>query len=167
MSKRRVVVQQVLSGGMTVTAAAKRYGYSRQHVQRLLKLFREQGIDGLDERSRRPKSNALATSEPLRLRIIQLRCELTNQGHDAGPVTRSWHLEREGFKPPSTSTIRRVVYAAGLIKAQPQKRPKSSFIRFQASQPNECWQSDFERHEALQDRAVMKGHRHLFAAANG
>jgi transposase len=108
MSKRRVVVQQVLSGGMTVTAAAKRYGYSRQHLQRLLKLFREQGIDGLQERSRRPKSNALATSESLRLRIIELRCELTNQGLDAGPVTLAWHLEREGFKSPSTSTIRRV-----------------------------------------------------------
>lgn len=143
MSKRRVVVQQVLSGGMTVTAAAKRYGFSRQHVQRLLKLFRELGIDGLEERSRRPKSNALATSESLRLRIIELRCSLTNQGLDAGPVTLAWHLEREGFKPPSTSTIRRVLSAAGLVTPQPQKRPKSSFIRFQAAQPNECWQSDF------------------------
>jgi len=37
---------------------------------------------------------------------------------------------------------------------------------FRASRPNELWVTDFERHEALQDRAVMKGHRHQFVAAD-
>lgn len=143
MSKRRVVVQQVLSGNLSVTAAAKRYGFSRQHVQRLLRLYRDLGVDGLTERSRRPKSNALSISEAVRARIIELRCVLSDQGLDAGPVTLAWHLEREGLKPPSTSTIRRVLRAAGLVAEQPQKRPKSSFLRFEAAQPNECWQSDF------------------------
>ena len=32
---------------------------------------------------------------------------------------------------------------------------------------NQVWQMDFERHEALCDRAVMKGHRGLFVAADG
>lgn len=32
--------------------------------------------------------------------------------------------------------------------------------------PNLVWVSDFERHEALQDRAVMKGHRRQFVAAD-
>lgn len=143
MSKRRVVVQQVVSGSLSVTAAAKRYGFSRQHVQRLLRLYRELGFDGLAARSKRPRSNALAISEAVRARIIELRCLLSDQGLDAGPVTLAWHLQREGLKPPSTSTIRRVLRAAGLVAAQPQKRPKSSFIRFEAAQPNECWQSDF------------------------
>jgi putative transposase len=31
--------------------------------------------------------------------------------------------------------------------------------RFRADRPNELWVSDFERHEAFLDRAVMKGHR--------
>jgi transposase InsO family protein len=30
-----------------------------------------------------------------------------------------------------------------LITPEPKKRPKSSYRRFQADQPNECWQSDF------------------------
>ena len=30
-----------------------------------------------------------------------------------------------------------------MIVAQPQKRPKSSYIRFAAEQPNERWQADF------------------------
>jgi transposase InsO family protein len=30
-----------------------------------------------------------------------------------------------------------------LVTPEPKKRPKSSYRRFQADQPNECWQSDF------------------------
>jgi hypothetical protein len=37
----------------------------------------------------------------------------------------------------------RMLTAAGLITPEPKKRPKSSYRRFQADQPNECWQSDF------------------------
>ena len=36
MSKARVVVLEVVSGNLTVTAAAQAYGLSRQHVHRLL-----------------------------------------------------------------------------------------------------------------------------------
>ena len=44
---------------------------------------------------------------------------------------------------PSTSTIRRILLAAGLVTPEPRKRPKSSYRRFEADQPNQCWQSDF------------------------
>jgi hypothetical protein len=30
----------------------------------------------------------------------------------------------------------------GLITPQPHKRPRSSYTRFEAAQPNQCWQSD-------------------------
>jgi putative transposase len=35
-----------------------------------------------------------------------------------------------------------------------------------AERPNELWSWDVERHEALCDRAVMKGHRLRFVAAD-
>jgi transposase InsO family protein len=44
---------------------------------------------------------------------------------------------------PSRATISRILHHAGLIVPQPRKRPRSSYIRFQAAQPNEMWQSDF------------------------
>jgi transposase InsO family protein len=37
---------------------------------------------------------------------------------------------------------------------------------FSVPGPNVLWVSDIERHEALQDRAVMKGHRRQFVAAD-
>jgi transposase InsO family protein len=49
-----------------------------------------------------------------------------------------------------TSTIRRILHHHALITPQPRKRPKSSYIRFQAEQPNECWQCDFT-HWTLSD----------------
>ena len=33
--------------------------------------------------------------------------------------------------------------ARGLVVPEPRKRPRSSYIRCAAEQPNECWQADF------------------------
>jgi transposase InsO family protein len=150
MSKARVVVLEVDSGHLTVTAAARVYGLSRQHIYRLLARYRDSGIDGVDPRSRRPASNPRATSEAVIAAIVQLRKQLVADGLDAGPVTLQWHLAQQGLRVPSTSTIRRILFHHGLITPQPRKRPKSSYLRFQAAQPNQCWQSDFT-HWALAD----------------
>jgi transposase InsO family protein len=145
MSRARVVVLQVVSKQLTVTAAAAEYGISRRHLQRLLARYREGGLDALEPRSRRPKSTPIATPAPVRERVVELRVGLTADGLDAGPETIRWHLQREGLAAPSTSTIRRILHAAGLITPQPKKRPRSSFTRFEMAQPNEMWQSDFIR----------------------
>jgi transposase InsO family protein len=143
MSRARVAVLQVVSKQLSVTAAAAEYGISRRHLHRLLVRYRDGGLDALEPRSRRPKTTPIATPETVRERVIELRLQLTADGLDAGPVTIAWHLEREGLRVLSTSTIRRILHHAALISAQPRKRPRSSYIRFQADQPNEMWQSDF------------------------
>lgn len=143
MSRAHVAVLQVVSEQMSVTAAAAEYGFSRRHLHRLLARYREGGLEALEPRSKRPKTTPTETSENVRGRVIELRRELTADGLDAGPVTIVWHLEQEGLNAPSTSTIRRILHQAGLIVPEPRKRPRSSYIRFQAAQPNEMWQSDF------------------------
>jgi hypothetical protein len=52
------------------------------------------------------------------------------------------HLARRHTVVPSTSTIWRVLKARGFVTPQPHKRPKSSYVRFCAELPNECWQAD-------------------------
>jgi transposase InsO family protein len=145
MSRARVAVLQVVSNQLSVTAAAAEHGISRRHLHRLLARYREGGLDALQPRSRRPKTTPIATSEAVRARVIELRSQLVSDGLDAGPVTIAWHLQREGHTPPAPATISRILKHAGLVTAQPRKRPKSSYIRFQADQPNEMWQSDFMR----------------------
>jgi transposase InsO family protein len=143
MSKARVAVLKVVTKELSVTAAAAQHGYSRQHLHRLLARYEQGGLDAVDPRSRRPRTNPQATPQVVRDRIIALRLQLTAQGLDAGPVTIAWHLEQDGHRAPSTSTIRRILHAAQLITPAPRKRPKSSYRRWAAAQPNECWQSDF------------------------
>ena len=143
MSKHRVAVLKVVSGQLSVTAAAAAYGFSRQHLQRLLRRYRDGGLDALEPHSRRPLTSPGRTPDEVHARILTLRTELVARGLDAGPVTIAWHLGRQGLTVPSTSTIRRILHAAGLVVPEPRKRPRSSWIRFEASAPNELWQSDF------------------------
>jgi transposase InsO family protein len=143
MSKARVVVLEVTSGHLTVTAAARMYGLSRQHIYRLLKRYQLGGLEAVDPRSRRPASNPRRISDEVISAIVVLREHLIAEGLDAGPLTLQEHLAQQGLAVPATSTIRRILHHHGLITPQPRKRPRSSYHRFQAEQPNECWQSDF------------------------
>jgi transposase InsO family protein len=150
MSRARVAVLQVVSDQLSVTAAAAEYGFSRRHLHRLLARYRAGGLDAVEPRSRRPNGSSRATPPEVRQRVLELRLQLTADGLDAGPETIRWHLEQEQLRVLSTSTIRRILHHAGLIVPEPRKRPRSSYIRFEAAQPNEMWQSDFI-HWRLQD----------------
>ncbi|MBJ7610891.1 MAG: hypothetical protein JF924_01080 [Candidatus Dormibacteraeota bacterium] len=43
---------------------------------------------------------------------------------------------------PSVATVWRILKRHGLITPQPHKRPRCSFVRFEAQLPNEMWQCD-------------------------
>jgi transposase InsO family protein len=143
VSKSRVIVLAVVSEQLTPSQAAARFGVSRQWVHQLLVRYHDGGLEAVDPRSRRPASNPRAVTDEVIATIVRLREELVGRGLDAGPLTLRWHLSRRGLPVPSTSTIRRILHHHGLITSAPRKRPKSSYRRFQAAQPNECWQSDF------------------------
>jgi len=143
MSRARVAVLKVVSGHLSVTAAAAESGYSRRHLHRLLIRYRDGGLDAVEPRSRAPRTNPAQTSPEIRQRVIELRAQLTADGLDAGPVTIASHLEQAGLRAPAPATISRILTRAGLVTPQPRKRPRSSYLRFEAAQPNEMWQSDF------------------------
>ena len=126
---------------------------------RWLARYRDHGFDGLKPRSRRPHSNPQRTDSAVAERIVVLRRELAGQGLDHGPQTIGWHLEQEQLPVPSTSTIRRILVAAGLVTAEPRKRPKSSYRRFEADQPEERWQSRF--HPLAASRRQCRGDHQL------
>src|SRR6201996_4788075 len=143
MSRARVAVLKVISRELSVAAAAAEYGYSRQHLHRLVARYKAGGLDAVEPRSRRPLSSPRATEDKVRDFIVRTRLELAAAGWDAGPVTIAWHLEQAGLYVPSTATIRRILHNAGLVTPEPRKRPRSSYLRFEAAQPNKLWQSDF------------------------
>ncbi len=142
MSKRRLVITAVVIEGRTHADVAAQYGLSRSWVTRLVGRYRSEGDAAFEPRSRRPHTSPARLADVVNKQIVNLRVDLTTRGLDAGPHTIQWHLANQGHTV-SVSTIRRRLVTAGLITPEPKKRPKSSYIRFEAELPNEMWQSDF------------------------
>ena len=144
MSLARLVVTAVRIEGRTKAEVARDYGVSPRWVYEVVRRFDQEGEAGLEPRSRRPRRNPHQVPAELEDEIVELRKELLDLGVDAGAHTIAVHLaRRHGQAPvPSVATIWRILRRRGFVVPQPQKRPRSSFVRFEADQPNERWQAD-------------------------
>jgi len=116
---------------------------SKGWVSKLLARYRAEGEAAFEPKSRRPRSSPSAIKAEVVELIVAVRKNLVERGLDAGPDTIGWHLQHTHQVTVSRATIARHLAAQGLVTPEPSKRPKSSYIRFQAEQPNECWQADF------------------------
>jgi len=143
MSRARLVITAVVVEGRGVREVARDYGLSPGWVSRLVARYREDGEAAYEARSRRPHRSPRATPAQTVELIVELRRRLTAAGDDAGPETIRWHLAHDHRVSLSAATIGRYLERAGLVTPQPHKRPRSSYVRFAAEQPNECWQADF------------------------
>jgi hypothetical protein len=76
-------------------------------------------------------SPLVRSPSPPRQRPIVCRVNIYTGCSSAAPA---------GLPVPSTSTI---LHHHALITPQPRKRPRSSHHRFEAAQPDQCWQADF------------------------
>ncbi len=171
MGLERYVVDAVVLEGRSPTEIARLHGLSRSWLYRLLGRYREGGYAALAPRSRRPHSCSHQTPPELEAAIVALRAELIAAGHDAGPATIAQYLGRRHARAPSPATVWRILGRHGLITPQPHKRPRSSFVRFEASLPNELWQAD-TTHWRLADGTdveildVIDDHSRLLLAAS-
>ena len=156
MSKARLVITAVEIEGITQAEAARRYGVSKGWVSKLIARYRTEGDTALEPRSRAPKTSPTATPTATIDLVLRLRKQLTDTGLDAGADTIDWHLRHRHGTELSRATINRILVRAGAVTPDPSKRPKSSYIRFEADQPNETWQSDFT-HYRLTNRDGTPG----------
>ena len=129
--------------GRSQSEVARSYGVSKGWVSKLLARYRREGEAAFQPRSRRPTTSPNATPAPVIDLVIRVRRELTEAGLDGGAETIAWHLRHRHQLSVSRATIHRILVRHGLVVPQPAKRPKSSYVRFEAELPNECWQSDF------------------------
>jgi transposase InsO family protein len=143
MSKARLVITAVTVEQRPVSEVARTYGVARSWIYALLARYRAEGEEAFEPRSRRPKTSPHAIPDGTAELIVALRKELAGHGLDAGPDTICWHLEHHHQIRVSPATVSRYLARAGLVSPEPAKRPKSSYLRFEAEQPNECWQADF------------------------
>jgi len=168
------VINAVVVEGRTVKEVCESHDISRSWLYELIARYRELGDDGLKPQSRRPRSSPTRVACAIEDEIVALRKELTDLGVDAGAHTIHYHLQRRHRRRrgavPSVATIWRVLSRRGFVTPEPQKRPKSSWRRFQAELPNECWQAD-TTHWSLADGTdveilnVIDDHSRLLVAS--
>jgi transposase InsO family protein len=165
MGMARYLVEAHLRAGQPVAALAASHGVHPSWIYKLLARYRAEGDAGLEPRSRRPRRSPSRTSQSFVGEILALREELSKDGFDAGAQTIHAHLSRRHSGVPSASTIWRVLKAEGLVTPQPHKRPRSSYVRFCAELPNECWQTDITCWREVEIMGVIDDHSRLCVAA--
>ncbi|WP_448626217.1 IS481 family transposase [Geodermatophilus sp. URMC 64] len=142
MGMPELVVAAVVVEGRKKAEVARDYGVCRRWVITLVQRYLAEGEAGLQPRSRRPRTSPHRTAPELEDEIVAIRKDLDRYGHEAGAATIAAHLQRRHGSAPAVSTIWRILTARGFVTPQPHKRPHSSYVRFEAVQPNERWQAD-------------------------
>ena len=159
MSLARLVITAVYVEGRNKSEVAREYRVSRRWVQKLTARYEAEGEAAFEPRSRRPRTSPRRVSRELEDQIVALRKTLAEEGLDAGAATIAVHLTRLHGSAPAVSTIWRVLTRRGFVTPQPRKRPKASYTRFAADQPNERWQLDIT-HWQLAGGAARRDPQH-------
>jgi transposase InsO family protein len=130
-------VVKACSGEQALSELCAEFGISRPTGYLWLHRYREQGLAGIAERSRRPHHSPTCTSEELEAKVVQLRLRYPDWG--AGKL--SVVLGREGIRLPK-STVHRILLRYDLV--HDRDRHSQAPQRFERSRPNELWQMDFK-----------------------
>lgn len=136
----RVRLIQRLESGMTQAQAAEAQGVSRPTVCKWVKRYREEGVDGLEDRSSRPKRTPHAVSKRKERAICKLR-------------------RRDGFGPHRIayqlgmvqSTVYSVLRRNGLSRLAWMDRTTREIIRYERDRPGELLHLDVKKLRRIPD----------------
>jgi transposase InsO family protein len=143
MTERSEFVSFASREEANVSALCRRYGISRKTGYKWLRRLREQGREGLLDRSRSPRRSPARTPPE----VEEIICGLRSQ-HPAWGGRKLHHLlRRDGVaQPPAPSTITGILDRNGLLS--PERRSQRAWQRFEELRPNALWQMDFKGHFA-------------------
>jgi putative transposase len=147
MKLREEFVLRALEPNANVAELCREYRISRKSGYKWLKRFRQRGVGGLTDLSRRPHRSPLRASGEMVLEVVRLRAERPRWG----PKKLRAVLLRQ-FTPsdvPSVRTIARIVDRAGLVAPQ---RTRHTELRSRPADapnvsvqgPNDLWTVDFK-----------------------
>ena len=148
------------------SALCSEYEISRPTGYLWLRRYRDLGVEGIAEQSRKPHHSPRRTNVALEQQVVQLRLKYPDWGARKLQVL----LAREGVKLPR-NTIHHILLRHHLIREEDRNIP--AVQRFERSRPNELWQMDFKGPKDWPQRvgplSILDDHsRYLIAlAANG
>jgi transposase InsO family protein len=128
------------------SAACREFGISRKTGYKWLRRYAAQGLTGLGDRSRRPRTSPLQVSGSVVVELVRLR-----HAHPHwGPKKLRALLVRGGFQSnglPSVATLGRILRRVGLSESKGRGRPRRWMPDRPvqpAGGPNEVWTVDFK-----------------------
>jgi len=145
MSQRHEFVMLANQPPSNIRQLCRQFQISPTTGYKWLNRFRTAGVQGLKERSRRPKGSPKRTAANIEQAVLVERSKHPAWG---GRKLRARLLTLGQPQVPSPSTITSILQRHQLITAAESGKHKP-FIRFEHEQPNELWQMDFKGHFAL------------------
>jgi transposase InsO family protein len=153
VEQRYDAVLAVIREGMRVSEVAEKFGVHRDTVHTWLAHYEAEGLEGLRDRSHRPKASPLQMPAPVEARVLELR---RNRPH-WGPASLRHQLGREGVAPlPSISGIYRALLRHGLIEPKARRKKLPTYKRWERGRPMELWQMDVVGGVLLEDGTECK-----------
>lgn len=145
MSLKTEFVRLALQEGANLSSLCRRFDISRKTAYKWLRRYRDEGLDGLRDRSRRPRSSPRRASATVEAAVVEAR-----RAHPAwgGRKIQSWLAAGGRAVPGSPNTVTAILRRHGLIDPE-ESRKHRAFQRFEAGEPNELWQMDFKGYFAL------------------
>jgi transposase InsO family protein len=140
MEQRLELVRLAIQPGANITSLSQRFSVTRKTCYKWMERFREAGVSGLLEQSRKPCCSPGRTSFMVEEMIISLRKENPEWG---GRKLQAILKRDHSVQAPSANTITAVLHRHNLISEE--KSAKHTAVkRFEYSAPNELWQMDFK-----------------------
>ncbi len=154
VEQRLQAILEVVNQGRTVTEVAARYGVARQTLHRWLRRYETDGLDGLEDRSHRPKTCPHQMPAKVEAAVVALRTVHPQWG----PKRLAWELEQRGIveTAPSASAIYRCLRRHGLVQGRKRRRRRQDYRRWQRERPMELWQLDVVGGVALDSGRYLK-----------
>jgi transposase InsO family protein len=147
MVLRYEFVSKAQESNANISRLCREYGISRQIAYKWLQRYKEDGILGLENRSKRPSRMPSRLEDSTIQLVLSAREEFPEWG--AKKIVQS--LANRGHeKLPSIATANRILKRYDKITpAESEKR--KPWIRFEREEPNELWQMDFKGFFALDE----------------
>ena len=145
MDERCRFVLEAKSKGANISEICRRYGVSRKTGYKWLRRHEQEGLVGLYDRSRRPRNSPLSTSAHMVVEVVRLRLYRPSWGPKKIRVLLLRRYPQT--EVPSQSTIGRILWRCGLVKAKGRGRPRlwhPGDGRGVATAPNDLWTVDFK-----------------------
>jgi transposase InsO family protein len=139
VEQRYQAVLAVIEDGLPVTDMAAKVGVSRQTLHGWLRRYAEAGLEGLADRSHRPRSCPHQMDPGVEVRLVELR-----QLHPSwGPDRLLFRSSRDGVEPlPSRAAVGRALARLGLVTDANRRRRRREYRRWERARPMELWQFD-------------------------